>query len=73
MLDTARIAAGTSDFLRNPDQKALLERLAGGMDLVSLHHLIEKLHQALAQVKGQANPQLLLEELLVGWPGPMNR
>lgn len=73
LLDVARIAAGAGDLLRNPDQKALLERLAGGMDLVSLHQLIEKLHQALAQVKGQANPQLLLEELLLGWPGPMNR
>ena len=73
LLDAARIAAGSGDLLRNPDQKALLERLAAGMDLVSLHQLIEKLHQALAQVKGQANPQLLLEELLIGWPGPVNR
>jgi len=73
LLDVARIAAGSGDLLRNPDQKALLERLAAGMDLVSLHHLIEKLHQALIQAKGQVNPQLLLEELLVGWPGPVNR
>ncbi len=68
LLDVARIAAGSGDLLRNPDQKALLERLAAGMDLVSLHHFIEKLHQALVQVKGQANPQLLVEDLLVGWP-----
>lgn len=73
LLDVARIAAGAGDLLRNPDQKALLERLAEGMDLVSLHQLMDKLHLALTQVKGQANPQLLLEELLVGWPGRTNR
>lgn len=71
LLDVARFCAGSRDSLHNPDQKALVERLAGSMDLVSLHQLIEKLHQSLAQVKGQANPQLLLEELLLGWPAPL--
>lgn len=70
--DVARFATGSMDALRNPDQKVLLERLAGSMDLVSLHRLIDKLHHTLVQVKGPANPQLLLEELLVEWPRTAN-
>ncbi len=73
LLDLARLAAGSADVLHNPDQKPLLERLAGSMDLVSLHSLIDKLHHTLVQVKGPANSQLLLEELLVGWPATSKR
>lgn len=73
LLDVARIAAGAAEALHNPDQKVLLERLAVRMDLVSLHRLIDKLYHSLVQVNGPANPQLLLEELLVGWPGTAKR
>lgn len=73
LLDVARLAAGAADILHNPDQKPLLQSLAGSMDLVSLHRLLDRLHHTLVQVKGPANPQLLLEELLVEWPATSKR
>lgn len=66
--DMARLKEGGRDTLRNPDQAALLKRLAERQDLVSLHRYLEKVQQALVASRGQANPQLLLEELLISWP-----
>lgn len=72
LLDIARLMAGGRGALRNPDQMSLLESVAKRMDLVSLHHYLERLQYALLKIRGQANPQLLLEELLVGWPRTVN-
>lgn len=66
--DVARLQVGARGAERNPDHVSLLRRLAERLDLVSLHRYLEKVQHALMLSRGQANPQLLLEELLAGWP-----
>lgn len=66
LADTARLsAAAEPPRLGNPDRRGALRSLAITVDAERLHREIDRVFAALRLAEGQANAQLLLEEVLI--------
>lgn len=60
-------AAEAPPCLANPGQKARLQRLSRGAEAERLHRELARVAAGLRLAEGQANPQLLLEDVLISW------
>ncbi len=68
VVDMVRLlAAPQPPLLDNPDLRATLGRWAQGASMPALLEYQQRLQEAGRQLQGNANPQLLLEDVLSGW------
>ena len=58
-----------SDSVTNVDSEAILVKIAGGYSLAQIRAFIESIQAAGEQLRQNANPQLVLEVLMLSIPG----
>ncbi len=68
LADMARLkAAQTPPRIHNPDQRRVLAGLAANLEAGRLLLQLDRVTDALRDADGQVSPQLLLEDVLLGW------
>ena len=67
--DVLLTAAGCPEAVTNVDQRAALEQIAQRHSLAQVHRFSSRLGEAARQLRENANPQLVLENLLLHMPG----
>ncbi len=67
LADMVRLRSAPEARVASPDLGQRLQQLADGVDLQQLFAFLDRLQEALRLLRGQANQQMLLEDLLIGW------
>lgn len=67
--DLMLIAVGCGDNITNIDYEAVLDKMAGSYTLTQIKTFIEGIRAAQQQLRQNANPQLVLEVLMLSVPG----
>ncbi len=67
--DLMLVKVDCSDSVTNVDSEAILVKIAGGYNLAQIRAFIESIQAAGKQLRQNANPQLVLEVLMLSIPG----
>jgi DNA polymerase-3 subunit delta' len=67
--DLMLVKVGGSDSITNVDSEAILVNIAGGYSLAQIRAFIDSIQAAGEQLRQNANPQLVLEVLMLSIPG----
>lgn len=61
------LSCGGESHMVNRDMQEKLVKIARGVTLLGLHRYLMQLSEALRLIEGQANPQLLMENVVMDW------